>query len=397
MTRVLIVRGQLVTPWELRPWLELDERFEVRCLITRSNRFVAPEGLACVDVRSLRDYLPRGPIGDLATLAVGDRYLSADEAFAWADIVHAEELGYWFSADAARRHRSGRFRLVQTVWETLPMLAAYRTGPARRHRAAVLADTDLFLAATERAALALRLEGVPESRVVVCPPGIDTERFAVAAAGAGTDAGARPGPAAGHVLLSPGRLVWEKGHQDVLRAVALLHRGIVGDGSLRPRVQITGAGPEASRLRAHAEELGIGSSVEIGAVAYDEMPARFATASAMVLATQASASLALHPADVPHAFWEEQFGMVLAEALASSTPIIAARSGAIPEVVGDPDRLFDPGDWWSLAEMLLRGPLSRPPGTRAAADPDRVAEFSSARTAERLRSVYRELLGSVDG
>ena len=30
-----------------------------------------------------------------------------------------------------------------------------------------------------------------------------------------------------HTIVSPGRLVWEKGHQDVLRALAPLHRGIV--------------------------------------------------------------------------------------------------------------------------------------------------------------------------
>jgi glycosyltransferase involved in cell wall biosynthesis len=383
VTRILLVRGQLVTPWELRPWLELGERYEVRCLITTSNRYSAPEGLALVDVRSLRDYLPRGRIGDLAALALGDRYLSADEAFAWADIVHAEELSYWFSADAARRRATGRFKLVQTVWETLPMLAAFRNRHARGYRDSVLSATDLFLPATERAALALRLEGVPEDRMIVCPPGIDTARFARA------DPPAAP---AEHVLISPGRLAWEKGHQDVLRAAALLHRGIVGagsDGPLRPWVQIVGQGPEQDRLRAHADELGIGGAVTIGSVPYDEMPSRLAAASAMVLATQASASMALHPADVPRAFWEEQFGMVLAEAMAAGLDIVTTTSGAVPEVLaGTAATLVAPGDWVGLARVLAAGPLARTPGERVAYPAEIVERYSTTAAARRLAAAY---------
>jgi glycosyltransferase involved in cell wall biosynthesis len=386
VTRILLVRGQLVTPWELRPWLELGEPFEVRCLITASNRYTAPEGLSLIDVRSLRDYLPRGRLGDLATLALGDRYLSAHEAFAWADIVHAEELSYWFSADAARRRGQGRFTLVQTVWETLPMLAAFRNRHARGYREAILSATDLFLPTTERAALALRLEGVPEERMIVCPPGIDTARFAA------TDRSAAPTE---HVLISPGRLAWEKGHQDVLRAVALLHRGIVGagpDGPLRPRVQIVGQGPEEARLRAHADELGLGGAVTIGSVPYDEMPARFWAASAMVLATQASASMGLHPADQPRAFWEEQFGMVLAEAMAAGLDIVTTTSGAVPEVLAGTDAtLVAPGDWVGLAHALAAGPLGRAPGERVAYPAEIIERYSTTAAARRLAAAYATL------
>ena len=114
--------------------------------------------------------------------------------------------------------------------------------------------------------------------------------------------------------------MWEKGHQDVLRALAALHRGIVTlpDGAIaKPRLLIVGSGPEEDRLRAHATELGLAGSVEIGGVAYEQMPSVFAGASAMVLASQASASAAYHPFDIPHAFWEEQFGMILPEAMAA--------------------------------------------------------------------------------
>lgn len=396
MPSVLIVRGHLSNPWELRPWLELPDRYEVSYLLTGSNRFVAPERLRAVPARALRDLLPRGPLGELAAGVLGDRYLSAEEAFAAADIVHAAELSFWFAAEAARRRRRYGFRLVQTVWETLPMLRAYRNRHARRFRELVLADTDLFLAATERAALALELEGVLAERVVVCPPGIDISRFAPHAAGASPTAQAPGGASGVHTIVSPGRLVWEKGHQDVLRALALLHRGIVRGGAgetLRPRLVIVGAGPEGGRLRAHAADLGLSDVVEIRSVPYEEMPAVFARASAMVLASQGAAMAALHPFDVPHAFWEEQFGLVLAEAMAAGLAIVATTSGAIPEVVrGAPVELVAPGDWPAIARALASGPLAREPGARVAYPQEIVERYSTAAAAERLTAVYDRLL-----
>jgi glycosyltransferase involved in cell wall biosynthesis len=383
MPSVLIVRGHLSSPWELRPWLELPDRYEVSCLLTGSNRYGVPEGLRTVPVRTLRDLLPRGPLGELPAVVLGDRYLSADEAFAEADIVHGAELSFWFAADAARRRRQQGFRLVQTVWETLPLLFAYRNRHARRFREQVLAETDLFLPATERAALALQLEGVPPRRMVVCPPGIDTERFSTP-----------PVPQAStvHTIVSPGRLVWEKGHQDALRALALLHRGIVRTPAgeiVRPRLLIVGAGPEESRLRAHAADLGLSGAVEIRSVPYEEMPRVFAQASAMVLASQSSATAALHPFDIPHAFWEEQFGLVLAEAMAAGLAIVTTTSGAIPEVVrGAPVELVAPGDWPAIARALAAGPLSRPAGARVSYPDEIVRRYSTGAAAERLADVY---------
>jgi glycosyltransferase involved in cell wall biosynthesis len=386
--RVLIVRGHQATPWELRPWRELAERFEVSYLLSGSNRFARPEGLRAVPVRALRDLLPGGPVGELGALALGDRYLSAENAFAAADIVHAEELSYWFAAEAAKRKRRHGYRLVQTVWETLPLLNAYRNPHARRYRESVLAETDLFVAATERAAQTLRLEGVEERRILVCAPGIDTERFA----------GAPPAPPREHTLVSPGRLVWEKGHHDVLRALAALHRGIVtgADGAVyRPRLLIVGAGPEEGRLREHAAELGLSQAVEIRGVPYEQMPAVFAEASAMVLASLSSAGAAKHPFDIPRAFWEEQFGLVLAEAMAAGLEIVSTTSGAIPEVLaGTPAQLVAPGDWLGIARALAgpEGPLSRPPGTRVAYPEEMVRHYSTAAAAERLAGAYERVL-----
>ena len=386
MPRVLIV-GHLVSPWELRPWQELPERFEVSYLLAGSNSFATPQGLRPVRARTLRDLLPRGSAGDIGVRLLGDRYLSAEDEFARADVVHAQELSYWFAADAARRKRRHGFRLVQTIWETLPMLAAFRNRNARRYRELVLAETDLFLPATRRAADALRLEGVDEQRMRICPPSIDVDHFAAAISDV---------PGEDHVIVSPGRLVWEKGHQDVLRALAVLHRGIVTlpDGSTaKPRLRIVGAGPEEERLRAHAAELGLAEAVEIGPVPRERMPDVFAGASVMVLASQASATGGFHPFDIPHAFWEEQWGRVLTEAMASGLSIVTTTSGAIPEVVaGTSVDLVAPGDWMGIARALAAGPLTRPAGARVSYPAEVVRRHSASSGAERLAGAYDEIL-----
>jgi glycosyltransferase involved in cell wall biosynthesis len=179
------------------------------------------------------------------------------------------------------------------------------------------------------------------------------------------------------VLLSAGRLVWEKGHQDLIRALAVLRRR----GRADAHVVIVGTGPERDRLRAYADELGVGDAVELrGAVPYDEMPALYARASCLVLAS------------MPTMHWEEQFGMVLAEAMAAHVPVIAAASGAIPEVAGGMATLFAAGDWVGLADALDHGPLAQAPGARRVPEPGLLDRYGSHAAAERLRAAYERLL-----
>ena len=385
---VLVVRGHQATAWELRQWEHLPERFRARYLRTAQNGWDTGElSVDAVTVTTRRDRLPRGLPGDVAALLVGDRYTGAEAAYAGADIVHAEELGYWFAADAARAKARHGFKLVLTVWETLPLGETYRRKGTQRFRADVLAATDLFLAATERAKIGLLLEGVSEERIVVAAPGIDTTRFSARAPEA--PAGGSP-----HVILSPGRLEWEKGHHDMIRAIALLHRGIVPlpEGVAPPRLRILGRGPEEDRLRAHAAELGVGGAVEIGALPYDEMPGAFATASALLMGSQSSASKALHPFDVPRAFWEEQFGMVFAEAMAAGLAIIATTNGAVPEVLGGHGTLVGPGDHVGMARALAAGPLTRPPGSRVDYPAELVHRYSLDAAGERLAAAYDRVL-----
>jgi glycosyltransferase involved in cell wall biosynthesis len=369
--RVVVLRGTAANPWELPPWEHLHRRREcdVGLVVAPDNLYdVSGVSLPARTVRTAGSLMPPGPAGRLALKAVGQRHIGLAHALNRADIVHAAELGYWFSHQAARLKPRLGYRLVLTVWETLPFGDAYRNGRTRRYRREVMAATDLYLAVTERARTALLLEGVPDERIRVCPPGIDVERFA-AARRAGS-------PQEPPTVLSIGRLVWEKGHQDVLRAVALLR----SRGAADVRAVIVGVGPERARLQAVARDLGIESRVELrGSIPHDRVPSYFAQATCLVLAS------------LPTPYWEEQFGMVLAEAMAARLPVVAAASGAIPEVLDGYGTLFEPGDFVGLADALRAGPLATG-HERAEPPPGLVERYSAAAAADRLGSAYRTLL-----
>jgi glycosyltransferase involved in cell wall biosynthesis len=372
--RVVVLRGHHVNPWDLRPFEELD-LFDVTVVVTGSNVFSLESlSLTSVRVRALSDFLPIRRVRTFWAGAPFNHYLGLGDALEGADIVHAAELGTWFTADAARNKAPGRYGLVATVWETIPFRDTYRRRATQENRALALAETDLFLATTERARSSLLLEGVPAERIAVSAPGVDIDRFSSATAE----------PSGEHMIVSPGRLVWEKGHQDVLRALATLRSGLVAAPEVdvdAVRLLVVGSGPEERSLRRYAHELALDESVEFRAsVPYDQMPAVYAAASCMVLAS------------LPTRQWEEQFGMVLAEAMAAGLPIVASSSGAIPEVAGAAARYFAPGDWLGLARELAEGPLSRPPGTRVEYPSEHLAPYSSGAAAERLADAYERVL-----
>lgn len=149
--------------------------------------------------------------------------------------------------------------------------------------------------------------GMPGDRIAVHRTGIDRTRFVPRDRAAEK---ARLG-VEGPLVLSVGALIPRKGLDIVIDAVARLPR---------TTLLIAGAGPEEAALKAKIAELGVGQHVRLlGAVPHAELPALFAAADVMALA---SASEGLANAWV--------------EALASGTPVVITDAGGAHEVIDRP-------------------------------------------------------------
>ena len=87
---------------------------------------------------------------------------------------------------------------------------------------------------------------------------------------------------------------------------------------------------------------------------------------------------------------DEAFGLVLVESLAAGTPVVAARSGACPDIVDDPrvGRLFEPGDAADLARAIGEALELAADAETAAACREHARRWDWSRVVERYEELY---------
>jgi glycosyltransferase involved in cell wall biosynthesis len=269
------------------------------------------------------------------------------------DVVHAH---WWFPSALAIGRTAVRSRV--------PMVVTSHGSDARMATGmtASLASFALGRAAavtTVSQWLAQRLHPLTEAPISVAPMPADSSRFTA-------QASIRATPPR---LLFVGRLNAQKNPLVLLRAVAELpddvHLDIVGDG------------PDASALHALAAQLGIAHRIAWhGHQPRDAMPALYAQASCTLVPSR-----------------DEGFGLVAAESLLCETPVVAARSGGLPDIVRDGETgvlltaLDDPSAWSTAVRRVIDSPETRA-AMGAAGRAHMIDLVSPAAVAERYRSVY---------
>ena len=176
----------------------------------------------------------------------------------------------------------------------------------------------------------------------------------------------------GRFLLAVGNLSTRKNLGTLVRAMAK-----VQDSRL-PLVLAGRPGTSAAEVDDEVRRHGVGDRVRLAGFVRDaDLPALVQGALALV-----------HPAV------DEGFGLPPLEAMAAGTPVVAARAGSIPEVVGDAAILVDPLDaaaWTEAIDLVAADGERR--AAMAAAGRARAAGFTWQRVAEQTVAVHRSAVG----
>jgi phosphatidylinositol alpha-1,6-mannosyltransferase len=150
-------------------------------------------------------------------------------------------------------------------------------------------------------------------------------------------------------LLTVARLDLHKGHDRVLEALALLKKE-----GVKPRYVIAGMGDEEMRLRKMVMHLGLEDQVCFaGFVPEKDLPSLYNHADIFVMASR----------EIPRRLdLIEGFGISFLEASASGLPVVAGKSGGVPDAVkhGETGFLVNPDDPEDIAralKILLNDPI----------------------------------------
>ncbi|MBD9358414.1 glycosyltransferase [Methylomonas albis] len=217
-------------------------------------------------------------------------------------------------------------------------------------------------------------KGYPADKLLVHYIGVDTEKFV-------------PGINAkvAYRLINISRHVNWKGVDTILRALPAL---IVKYPGLH-LIQI-GSGSETETLKRLADELGVSNHIEwLGALSHDK-----------VLAELGKASLYIHASRQDSKGQTEAFGIALIEAQACGLPVVATRSGGIPEAIieNETGLLFEENDYMSLA-FQVDELFSNPDDLVLKAKKARqfvVNKFDIINCSAKLENIYDEILTKSD-
>lgn len=322
--KIAVVRGDFLSGWELpifEPWLKnhevtlflgkkpiynvsIDKRFKV-------ERLFCPVDLCFGKVR-------RWQMAILNRVFVDAHFLfGLEEKLKGFDVAYTAETFYNFSRQCIRAKKKGYIKaVVMHVGENIAFNNEGIWG-RKELKQEVMAGTDKFIAITDQARKVLIQEGADPSKIVRADPGVDLTRFKPRGIRDIRDMGEMRGKRKIR-LLTVGRLVAEKGIAQMVR----VFRGLRGVWGVGVELVVVGKGPLETLL--HTPGI-----THIPSLPHKDMPALYNSCDIYVH----------YP--VGNQTWAEQWGFVLAEAMACGLPVVALNRGSVGEVLKDAGYLVD--------------------------------------------------------
>jgi glycosyltransferase involved in cell wall biosynthesis len=263
-----------------------------------------------------------------------------------------------------------------------PMVATYHAGLWRSPELARLygAFQHRFLERAERIVVGspVLADSAPaldrhRERVVVIPYGVDAGEWPADDRAVGRIRRRHPGP----LVLFLGRLVWYKGVDVLIEAMA----------SVDATLLVVGDGPERARLERLAARAGPSRARFLGEVSDDERASCYRAADVFVLPSVSPA---------------ESFGIAMLEAMALGTPVVSTELGTGTSWVNRPGEtgiVVPPGRPAALADAirLLLGDADLRRALGAAAARRARDQFSKAAMLEALAELYGATAASRRG
>ncbi len=380
MIKVALVRGKYLNNFEGQNYIFPPDKINltaISSLIPLHKKFPFPvirlPSLADLGmikaIERLIKIIANRTLGDSQILFGLEKYASK------FDLFHTADPHYYYSYQLARLRANNLIKkLIVTSWETIPF-----NNEGTRKKAAIKKFTqrftDMFICYTEKARKALMTEGIDEDKIIVVRLGVDLNKFKVQNLKFKIEKKQT-------TILFVGRLVEEKGIMDLYEGYKKIQNSKFKTQNYNLNLKIVGDGYLKKKLRKKINRDRLNNFCSIEQKSYEEMPQVYRDSDVLVVPSKTTKT------------WEEQYGMVLIEAMASGLPIVAYDSGAISEVLGGVGLLVREGDVNELAKAIVQlienknlriklGKMGR----------ERVEkEFDPKKTARKIGEIYRNIL-----
>ncbi len=371
--KIALIRGAFLNPWEMQNYEPLVKRFNLTAFSSLKplNKRVK---LPLVKLPSPMD-LPQFPykMQTLNRTLIDAHWLfGLEQRLKGFDIAHVAETYYAYTHQTLEAKKKGLVKkVVSTCWEIIPHNNETIWG-RRSWKEQALREIDHFICPTILAKQCLIKEGCRSEKISVVRMGVNLDKLkAQSSKRKATIKNSKLN------ILFIGRLEEEKGVWELLQAFCNLRKRY-------KNLQLTmiGSGSQGEKISDFIKKSSMIRIIELKKIVdYEKMGREYEKADVFVLPSK------------PTKNWQEQYGMVLVEAMATGLPIVASKTGAIPEVLEKAGILVKPESVIQLTKALFQMIKSERKRIKLGIEARKRAEklFDHRKTAKKIERIYFSL------